>query len=402
MVTQLHRELSAARAEGAQGADVAKHLRQWHVRGHDDRGAAGVLALHLAAAAQQVADDVAQRFGRRDDLDGHHGLQHHGRGLQRGLAQRGGRGQLEGEGGGVAHMGAAVHQRGFEVHQRVARERAGLGGLADARLHRRDELARDGAAHHGAGEAQARAARQRCHAQRQLGELAGAAALLLVHMAHLGRSGDRLAVGHLRPAHGHVHAEAGAQRFHRHLELQLAHAGEQGLAGVGVLPQAQRRVFAHEHAQALGEGRGAVLAAGFQRHIDHGLGHGDAFQQRRALGRGQRVAGQHVLQADEAGDVARDEGVALDAAVGVDLVQPRDALGLAGAGVPDRVATLQRAGVDAHEHHRAVVVGRELEGEGGEAVTRGVRAHHAGGFAGAREVVDDGVQQRLHAAVAEG
>lgn len=63
------------------------------------------------------------------------------------------------------------------------------------------------------------------------------------------------------------------------------------------------------------------------------------------------------------------------------------------------VAAPQRAAVDAHKHHGAVVVGGQLEGEDGQ---RAVRVGGAGRFAGSGQVGDDGVQQRLDAAVAEG
>src|SRR5262245_24247795 len=64
IVVKLHGVLRAALGHGAQRVDVTKHAGQRDHRGHDLRVAAGVGALHLTAAAVQVADDAAEEvFG---------------------------------------------------------------------------------------------------------------------------------------------------------------------------------------------------------------------------------------------------------------------------------------------------------------------------------------------------
>ena len=100
--------------------------------------------------------------------------------------------------------------------------------------------------------------------------------------------------------------------------------------------------------------------------------------------------------------------------VGVHLEDAADALLVAVGGVDDRAALLQRAGVDAEVGELADVgVGHDLEGERRERLVVGRLAlellvaldvHALGGrqVDGAGEVVDDGVEQRLHALVLEG
>ena len=82
---------------------------------------------------------------------------------------------------------------------------------------------------------------------RDLGELALAAGLLLVGVGVLGhRLGDRLAVGHLRLADGGVDLELAEHAVDDHLEVELAHAGDDGLAGVLVGADLEGRVLLGE------------------------------------------------------------------------------------------------------------------------------------------------------------
>src|SRR5699024_10764898 len=78
IVAGLHGVLAAALGAGAQISGVAEHLAQRH-EGVDLLGAgAGLKALDLAAAAVQVADDVAHILLGDNDAHLHDGLQQGG------------------------------------------------------------------------------------------------------------------------------------------------------------------------------------------------------------------------------------------------------------------------------------------------------------------------------------
>src|SRR5205814_1694911 len=62
----------------------------------------------------------------------------------------------------------------------------------------------------------------------------------------LGRTGDRLAVGDLRPADVRVDVELALQPVDDDLEVQLAHTGDQRLARLLVRGDAERRVLLGE------------------------------------------------------------------------------------------------------------------------------------------------------------
>ena len=132
-----------------------------------------------------------------------------------------------------------------------------------------------------------------------------------------------------------------------------------------------------------------------------------------ASGRGQRVAGGGLLDADAGGDVARVDLLDLLAAVRVHHQDAPDALGAAGDGVEHAPAGLELAGVDAEVGELADVgVGHDLERERREGLVVGGLAHdrvavgvHAldrRDVERAGQVVDDRVEQRLHALVLEG
>ena len=129
---------------------------------------------------------------------------------------------------------------------------------------------------------------------------------------------------------------------------------------------------------------------------------------------GERVAGRRLLQADGGDDLARADLLALLAVVRVHLEQPADALGLAGRDVQHPVAGLDLARVDAEVGELADVrVAHDLERERRERLVLGraprelvlrarVDAVDRRDVERARQVVDDGVEQRLHALVLEG
>jgi hypothetical protein len=130
-------------------------------------------------------------------------------------------------------------------------------------------------------------------------------------------------------------------------------------------------------------------------------------------GRGQRVAGPDVLEPDAGGDVAREDGVDVLAVVGVHLEDAAHPVLAARGRVHDLRALLERARVHPEVGQLAHVrVGHDLEGERGERLVVGrlalellvalhADAGHRRQVEGARQVLDDGVEQRLDALVLE-
>ena len=178
---------------------------------------------------------------------------------------------------------------------------------------------------------------------------------------------DRLAVGDLRLADVGVDFELAQHAVDDHLEVELAHAVDQRLAGFLVGFDPEGRVLLAEPLQ----GGAHLLLVGFglrlDRDRDHRLREFDALQRDRGVGRGQRVAGAGFLEADPGADVARVDLLDLLAAVGVHHQQPPDPLGPAGFHVEDAAAGFELARVDAEVGELADVgVGHDLEGERGE------------------------------------
>src|SRR5262245_22895864 len=81
VVGKLHRVAGPALGHRPQVRGVAEHLGERHRRADHRGGAAGLAALEMAAAAVQVADDVAHEGLRHRDLDPHHRLEDRGAGL---------------------------------------------------------------------------------------------------------------------------------------------------------------------------------------------------------------------------------------------------------------------------------------------------------------------------------
>src|SRR3954453_5908275 len=412
---ELHRVGRPALRVGAQVGRVAEHLAERDVGGDRERVAAPLLAFEAPAAPAEVADDVAEEVLGRDDLDLEDGLEQDGLRPARRLLEGERARDLEGDLRRVRLVVLAVDERHADVDDRVARAHAVGERLLDALLDGGDELGRHGAAADLRDEVEALAGRRLDvdvddAVLARAARLANEAALDL-----LGCAADGLAVGDLRAADVRLDVELAAHAVDEDLEVQLAHPGDLGLAGLLVRLDLERRVLLGEAA----ERDGHLLLVGLRLRLDgdgdHRLRELHRLQADRLVRSGQRVAGDDLLDADGGGDVARVDLVELLAVVGVHHQDAPDALGLAGGDVEDPRAGAELAGVGAEVGELADEgVGGDLEGERREGLlvrrrARGllrlVRAAH-GDEAGDRrdveragQVVEDRVEQRLHALV---
>ncbi len=222
-----------------------------------------------------------------------------------------------------------------------------------------------------------------------------------------------LAVDDLRLARARRDAVLALHAVDDDLEVELAHPGDDRLAGVGVVLDPERRIFFNHLAEREVEallGRGVL---GFDRLRDHRLVGVDALEQDRRLRIAQRVAGGRILEAGCRDDLAGDCLVEPLALGRVNSEQARDLLLLVRAAVQDLGARLERAAEHAHEHDLAALVHRDLEcerrerlvvlGHPHELLARVARidAGHRRHVGRRRQVVDHRVEQRMDALVAE-
>ena len=155
-----------------------------------------------------------------------------------------------------------------------------------------DVLLRDAAAGDLVDELVAAARAEGLHLDGDLGELAGAARLLLVGVGHLvDRLGDGLAVGDLGLAHGGIDPELAQHPVDDDLEVQLAHAGDDGLAGVLIGADLEGGVLLGQRLERLAHLLLVDLGLGLDRHVDDRLREDELLQRDLAARRRQRVAG---------------------------------------------------------------------------------------------------------------
>ena len=131
--------------------------------------------------------------------------------------------------------------------------------------------------------------------------------------------------------------------------MELAHAGDDRLAGFLVGEDAECRVFLSEALES--DAHLFLVDFGFRldRHRDDGVGERWWLEEDRMVFVAERVAGGDILDAHDGGDVAGVAGVDVLALVGLDLDQAADALALVGARIVNRVALGELARVHAEE-----------------------------------------------------
>src|SRR5712692_7308133 len=244
--------------------------------------------------------------------------------------------------------------------------------------------------------------------------LPAAAGLLDVSPFGDGLLADGFAVGHLRAAHVRLHVVFAQHAVHDDFQVQFAHAGNQGLAGIRLGGYAERRIFL---SQAL-HGHAQLVLVGLGLRLD---GHGndrcrefDGLEDDLLVFIAERVAGVHVLQTDAGADVPGIHFFNFLALIGMHLQEAADAFAGAFDGVVNVTSGLQHAGVHADvgkvPDER---VRHDLEGEGRERlvisgaaqyafVVRRICAFDRRYIHRGRQVIDHGIKQRLDAFVLEG
>ena len=116
--------------------------------------------------------------------------------------------------------------------------------------------------------------------------------------------GDRLAVGDLRLADGGLDGVLALHAVDEHLEVQLAHAGDDRLAGLLVGADAERRVLVGQGLERLAELLLVGLRLRLDRHVDDRLGELHPLEDDRVVAVAERVTGGDVLEAEAGDDVA--------------------------------------------------------------------------------------------------
>ena len=225
-------------------------------------------------------------------------------------------------------------------------------------------------------------------------------------------SRDGLAIGHLRLADRRLDGELALHAVDEDLQVQLAHPGDDGLAGLLVAADAERRILVGQRLERLAELVLVALRLRLDGDVDHRLGELHALEDDRVAAVAQRVARRRLLEAEPGDDVAGHRRVEVLALVGVHQQDAAEPLAPFLGRVVDLVALVDLAGVDAEVGELAERVADDLEGEGGERrllvglagddfVAAQVGARRRRDVERARQEVDDGVEHRLHALVLE-
>src|SRR5690606_38987934 len=173
---------------------------------------------------------------------------------------------------------------------------------------------------------------------------------------------DTLAVSNLRLADVGLNLELTAHAVDDDVEVQLAHTGNDGLAGLFIGVDAERRIFLGQLRQRDTHFFLVDLGLRLNGNRNNRIGEIHALQHDDLVRITQRIAGGHVFQTDTGGDVAGQDLFDFGALVSVHLHHTANALFLLFDRVVDAVATAQHARVDANERERADEgVGSDLE-----------------------------------------
>src|SRR5208282_3820580 len=236
-------ERAAARRDRAQVGCVLQHLRHRHLRLDHLAMALAVHPEHFAAARVQIANHVAHAFIGTRNFDRDDRFENDRFGLfQRCLeAHRGC--DLKRHVRRIDIVIAAVEYGDLDVHHRIAGQMSFDQRVAHALFDRRNEVARDHAAHDVVDELEAFAARVRLDLEPAIAVLPAAARLTLVLALRFGASLDGFLVRNFGRLKLDVHVEFPAQLLDGDFDMHLAGARQNDVVGLRIAMHFQREVL---------------------------------------------------------------------------------------------------------------------------------------------------------------
>src|ERR671921_1179451 len=272
VMIELHGECRAALGLGAHGRRVTEHLGERHHGADNLSAAAGVHTLNVAAPGREVAHHVAHELFGHHHLDVHNGLEKDRVGPLEGLFDGHGTSDLERHLGRVDLVIRTVDQLDPDIDHGVASNDAGIQRILDALIHARDVLPRDDSAHDLVVELVAclvvvLGVDDRVAVLAPATGLPHEPALDALHAL-----ADGLAVSDLRTADVRVDPELAQEPVDDDLEVQLAHAGDDGLSCLLVAANGERRILFGEPLERNGELLLVGLCLGLDSLPDDGLG----------------------------------------------------------------------------------------------------------------------------------
>src|SRR5687767_7560954 len=140
-------------------------------------------------------------------------------------------------------MRLAVVDDHANILQRISRDVTALENVAHAFLDGRNELLGDRAALHRVDELESLATRQRLDLEEDFAKLSGATGLFFMPAVTVGFRGDRLAKRNRWRMGVELDFVLGRDLLKNRLELHLAESAHDGLVGLGVVLDAEARVF---------------------------------------------------------------------------------------------------------------------------------------------------------------
>src|SRR5262249_10973468 len=144
---------------------------------------------------------------------------------------------------GIHVVVAAVMQSGLYIDHLVAGQYAAFHRLSNSLIHRLDVLAGNHSADYRVDEFVTGAGLERLAANLRMPVLPTAAGLPNKLAHALAEFGDRFAIGHLRTPHVGIDAEFALQAVYDDLQMQLAHAADDRLAGLLISGNLEARIL---------------------------------------------------------------------------------------------------------------------------------------------------------------
>ena len=370
--------------------------------------------MDAGAAAVEVAHDVALEFFGRHIFDLHDWLEQDGLGFFQAVLEREDRGHFERHFVRVHIVVGAIDDIHMDIDHRVAGDDAVEDGFLESFFHSGDVFLRNRATNDLVLDREAFAALVGSDLADDMAVLTAAAGLLDEFALAVGWREDGFLVSDLRLAGVRLDLELAHEAVADDFEVEFAHAGDDGLAGVFVRENAEGRVFLSEALESVGHLFLIDLGLRLDGHRDNGIRERRRLEEHGVILVAEGVARGDVFDAHDRGDVTGVAGIDILALVGLNLDQAADALALVCARIVNGVALGELAGVNTEENEfaderiapeferkraeLAVVVRNNLDGF----AVIGVLAFGGRNVERAGEVVHDRIDEQLNALVFKG
>ncbi|OAQ20167.1 Hemagglutinin 2 [Thermosulfurimonas dismutans] len=412
VMRKLHSEVGSPLRKGSQLCSISKHFRKRYKGLNNTYYPSRLHTFDLTPPRGNVPQDISQIFLGSHHLQTHDGFKEYRIGLfgcfLKTQRTRNGKSHIR----GVHLVITSIHQSHLNVNYRIARKHSLLHSLAHTFFYRRNEFLGNSSSHD-FGHKLKTFTLIGLHYELYMSILSTTTSLLDVFPFGFCHRSDGLFISHLRTPNIDSNLKFPHQTIYDDLKMQLSHTPDEGLSGLLIGLNPERRILERDLLKSIGQLFLIGLGFGLHSYRDHRIGNLKLFKLNGLGFITEGVSGGSYSKTKGRYDISGLGRSNLLPMFGVHPHQTPNPLPLPFGGVINRNSGLKLPGIDPKKSKRSNVrIGHDLEGQSGQRPIRignpflflpgiGIYALYRRNVQRRRQIIHNSIQERLHPFILE-